>query len=65
MENAEADSLKRVFGLPTLFIYGVGDILGAGIYALVGKVAGISGTLVWASFMTAMVVAAFTALSYA
>ncbi len=65
MENAEADSLKRVFGLPTLVIYGVGDILGAGIYALVGKVAGISGTLVWASFMTAMVVAAFTALSYA
>jgi len=65
MENAEADSLKRVFGLPTLVIYGVGDILGAGIYALIGKIAGISGTLVWASFMTAMVVAAFTALSYA
>lgn len=65
MENAEADSLKRVFGLPTLVIYGVGDILGAGIYALIGKIAGISGTWVWASFMTAMVVAAFTALSYA
>ena len=65
MENAEADSLKRVFGLPTLVIYGVGDILGAGIYALIGKIAGISGTLIWASFMTAMVVAAFTALSYA
>jgi len=26
--NPEADSLKRVFGLPTLVIYGVGDILG-------------------------------------
>jgi basic amino acid/polyamine antiporter, APA family len=65
MENAEADSLKRVFGLPALVIYGVGDILGAGIYALIGKIAGISGTLVWASFITAMVVAAFTALSYA
>lgn len=64
-EKAEADSLKRVFGLPTLVIYGVGDILGAGIYALVGKVAGFSGTLVWVSFLTAMVVAALTALSYA
>jgi basic amino acid/polyamine antiporter, APA family len=65
MENAQTDSLKRVFGLPTLVIYGVGDILGAGIYALVGKVAGFSGTLVWVSFLSAMVVAALTALSYA
>jgi basic amino acid/polyamine antiporter, APA family len=64
-ENLETDSLKRVFGLPTLIIYGVGDILGAGIYAVVGKIAGISGTLVWAAFLTAMVVAALTALSYA
>jgi basic amino acid/polyamine antiporter, APA family len=61
----EADSLKRVFGLPTLVIYGVGDILGAGIYAVIGKIAGLSGTLVWASFLVAMIVAAFTALSYA
>ena len=65
VNSAEADSLKRVFGLPTLVIYGVGDILGAGIYAVIGKIAGLSGTLVWASFLTAMVVAALTALSYA
>jgi amino acid transporter len=64
-ENAEADSLKRVFGLNTLLIYGVGDILGAGIYAVVGKVAGLSGAAVWISFLMAMVVAALTALSYA
>ncbi len=63
--NAEADSLKRVFGLTTLVIYGVGDILGAGIYAVVGKVAGLSGSSVWISFLMAMVVAALTALSYA
>src|SRR4028118_62103 len=63
--NAEADSLKRVFGLPTLVIYGVGDILGAGIYAVIGKIAGLSGSLVWVSFLTAMTVAALTALSYA
>ncbi len=64
-ENLEAESLKRVFSLPTLVIYGVGDILGAGIYALVGKVAGLSGTLVWVSFLSAMIVAALTAFSYA
>ncbi len=63
--NAEADSLKRVFGLPTLVIYGVGDILGAGIYAVIGKIAGLSGSLAWVSFLTAMTVAALTALSYA
>lgn len=64
-ENAEADSLKQVFGLNTLVIYGVGDILGAGIYAVVGKIAGLSGSSVWISFLAAMVVAALTALSYA
>jgi basic amino acid/polyamine antiporter, APA family len=66
MENStEPASLKRVFGLPTLVIYGVGDILGAGIYAVVGKIAGLSGYFVWLSFMAAMTVAALTALSYA
>jgi len=63
--NAEAESLKRVFGLTTLVIYGVGDILGAGIYAVVGKIAGLSGSAVWISFLMAMGVAALTALSYA
>jgi basic amino acid/polyamine antiporter, APA family len=61
----ETDSLKRVFSLTTLTIYGVGDILGAGIYAVIGKIAGLSGYLVWASFLAAAIVAALTALSYA
>lgn len=65
VKNAQADSLKQVFGLTTLVIYGVGDILGAGIYAVVGKIAGLSGSAVWISFLVAMVVAALTALSYA
>jgi amino acid transporter len=65
VKDAEAGSLKRVFGLTTLSIYGVGDILGAGIYAVVGKIAGLSGSSVWISFLVAMVVAALTALSYA
>ena len=64
-KNAEVDSLKQVFGLNTLVIYGVGDILGAGIYAVIGKIAGLSGSGVWMSFLLAMVVASLTALSYA
>ncbi len=63
--NEESTSLKRVFGLPALVIYGVGDILGAGIYAVIGDITKPSASLVWVSFIIALVVAAFTALSYA
>lgn len=57
--------LKRTFGLVTLVAFGIGDILGAGIYGLIGNVAGEVGNAVWASFLVAFVVAAFTGLSYA
>ncbi len=57
--------LKRALGPAALIFYGVGDILGAGIYALVGKVAGVVGPAVWLSFIAAFVAAALTALSYA
>jgi len=58
-------SLQRTFGLVTLVAFGIGDILGAGIYGLIGNVAGEVGNAVWASFLVAFVVAAFTGLSYA
>jgi amino acid transporter len=48
-----------------LVFYGVGDILGAGIYALVGKVAGVAGSASWAAFGIALFVAGLTALTYA
>lgn len=57
--------LAKVLGFWSLVIYGVGDILGAGIYALVGKVVGISGEHSWLAFLTAFIVSGFTALSYA
>jgi amino acid transporter len=57
-------SLIRALGLGALIIYGVGDILGAGIYAIVGKIAGHAGSLTWLSFATAMGVVFLTALSY-
>lgn len=57
--------LKRTLGLFALVAYGVGDTLGAGVYALVGKIAGMVGPACWISFVIALVIAGFTALSYA
>jgi amino acid transporter len=58
-------ALKRVIGLPLITLYGIGTILGAGIYVLVGKVAMVSGVYAAVAFLVAAVVVAFTALSYA
>ena len=57
--------LIRAIGFWMLTAYGVGDILGAGIYALVGKIAAVAGPLSWLSFLLAGVVAGLTGLSYA
>jgi amino acid transporter len=52
-------------GLVSLILYGVGDMLGAGIYGLVGKAAGLMGNLLWLGFLGSMLAAVFTGLSYA
>lgn len=57
--------LKRCLGLWEIVVYGVGLILGAGIYVLIGAAAGIAGNMVWLSFLMAAVVAGLTAMSYA
>ncbi len=57
--------LKRNIGLSEATLYGVGIILGAGIYALIGEGAGIAGSSLWLSFVFAGIIAAFTGLSYA
>jgi len=57
--------LKRGLSLWLLVFYGLGNILGAGIYVLVGKVAGSAGLFAPVAFLVASLVAAFTALSYA
>lgn len=64
MSNSIDNNLKRHLGTLSLIIFGIGDILGAGIYVLVGKVAGLVGTACWISFLVAFVVAALTGLSY-
>ncbi len=57
--------LKKELTLTDLVFYGVGVIIGAGIYVLIGPAAGMAGNTVWLSFLIAAVVAAFTGLSYA
>ena len=57
--------LKRHLGLFHTTMYGVGLILGAGIYALIGDAAGEAGNSVWLSFVLAAISAVFTGLSYA
>lgn len=57
--------LQRHIGFMALVIYGVGDILGAGIYGLIGKAAGEMGNAVWVAFVASMVAAGLTGLSYA
>jgi APA family basic amino acid/polyamine antiporter len=58
-------TLRRALSLWEATICGVGVIVGAGIYALVGKAAGLGGSAVWLSFVIAALVAAFTGFSYA
>lgn len=57
--------LKRTLGLAECVFFGVGSILGAGIYTLIGKVAGMAGNLTWLAFLIASIAALFTAFSYA
>lgn len=61
----ETNPLKRSLSLPLLTFYGLGTILGAGIYVLVGKVAVHAGPYVPVAFLVAALLTVFTALSYA
>jgi amino acid transporter len=60
-----APALLRTMGLFSLVVYGVGDMIGSGIYGTVGKAAGSLGNAVWLAFLVSMVAALLTGLSYA
>jgi amino acid transporter len=73
-ESDEADTgapksgapvLLRTMGLTSLVIYGVGDMVGSGIYGTVGDAAKQLGNAVWLAFVVSMVAAMLTGLSYA
>ncbi|WNG45513.1 amino acid permease [Archangium minus] len=63
--SSSQPTLARTLGLGALTVYGVGDMLGAGIYGLMGRAAGLMGNAVWLAFVMAMIVALLTGLSYA
>ena len=58
-------SLKRSLSFQLVTYYGLGNIVGAGIYVLIGKVAGHAGLYTPISFLLASFVAALTAFTYA
>jgi APA family basic amino acid/polyamine antiporter len=57
--------LKRELGLKEVVFYGIGVILGAGIYALIGPACELAGNALWISFLIGAFIATFTGLSYA
>lgn len=56
--------LKRVLGPGLLLLFIVGDVLGAGVYAVTGRLAGQVGGIAWLPFLVAFAVATLTAYSY-
>ena len=63
-EVRDQPELKRAIGPKLLLFFVIGDILGTGIYALTGSVAGKIGGALWLPFLLAFVVAYLTAFSY-
>jgi amino acid transporter len=64
-DGREGSGLKRAIGRNMLLFFVIGDVLGAGIYALVGVVGGRVGGAIWAAFGVALLLAVFTAFAYA
>ncbi|MFD7924074.1 APC family permease [Streptomyces sp. NPDC059740] len=57
--------LKRTLTTRLLYFFILGDVLGAGVYVLVGQVAAESGPAVWLPLLVALALALLTAASYA
>jgi APA family basic amino acid/polyamine antiporter len=57
--------LKRSITVKQLYFYVVGDVLGSGIYVLVGLVAAAVGGAFWMAFLVGVAIAAVTGLAYA
>lgn len=59
------EKLKRSLGFWDVLMFGIGVMVGAGIYAIIGKAAALSGNMLWLSFVLASSIALLTGLSYA
>ncbi|MDQ2700069.1 MAG: APC family permease [Actinomycetota bacterium] len=63
--HREPTKLKRGITGKLLFLFVLGDVLGAGIYALIGQIAGETGGAIWVPLLVALLLALLTAGSYA
>ena len=63
--SAEPSTLRRGIGGPLLFAFILGDVLGAGVYALMGVLSERVGGMLWAPLVAALLLALLTAGSYA
>ena len=61
----EHSELKRSITAKQLYFYVVGDVLGSGIYVLVGLVAAAVGGAFWMAFLAGVAIATITGLAYA
>ncbi|MER6346048.1 APC family permease [Streptomyces sp. NPDC001595] len=62
---SDGPALKKALTTPLLYFFILGDVLGAGVYVLVGQVAAEAGGAVWAPLAVALLLALLTAASYA
>lgn len=63
--SGSSPKLNKTIGLFQACMFGIGLILGAGIYSLIGEAAGIAGNAVWISFIIAGVLTLIIGLGYA
>lgn len=64
-QSPSRPSLRRTVTTTGLFLFILGDVLGAGVYVLAGEIAGIAGGALWVPLVVALVLALLTAGSYA
>ncbi|WP_372463522.1 APC family permease [Streptomyces spinosus] len=63
--HSGAPALKKALTTPLLYFFILGDVLGAGVYVLVGQIAAESGGAVWLPLLLALLLSLLTAASYA
>ena len=61
----QSEELVRAISAPLLFFYVLGDVLGSGIYALIGVMAANVGGAFWTSFVVGVAAAMLTGFAYA
>ena len=63
--NSREITLSRTLGLMDITMIGIGAMIGAGIFVLIGIAAGYAGPSLPIAFLLNGIVTTFTALSYA